>query len=134
MTIVPIRLVAPENPLRAVQAIGEAFLGASGLANVLVFPARAKKLEGAYHVEVMVPGVLKEDVDVEVSGQRLLVTIRRTPRTPFGRSELRRTFPIPYGVDVTGVRASLERGVLAIALPMATSAERRIPVSESLES
>lgn len=133
MSVIPIRLVAPENPFRAALAVGEALLGASGLANVVLFPAKARKLPSAYLVEVSVPGLGKEDVDVEVSGHRLLVTVRRAPRNPFGRSEVRRTFPVPYGVETSGVRASLERGILSITLPMAQSAERSIPVNEPLD-
>lgn len=134
MNAIPIRLVAPENPLRALQAVGEALLGASGLANVVLFPAKARKLPAFYQLEVSLPGIPKDDVDVEISGHRLLVTVRRTSRLPFGRTELRRTFPVPYGVETSGAKASLERGILTIVLPMAQSAERRIPVNESSES
>ncbi len=128
--MVPIRLVAPENPLRALQAVGETLLGSSGLANVLMFPTKVRKLSTAYHIEASLPGVTRDAIAIEIQGHWLHVRVQRLPRTPLGRTEVKRSFPLPPGVQVTAVRALLELGVLTILLPLEQGTPRQIPISD----
>lgn len=79
----------------------------------------------AYLVEVEVPGVKREDIDIEVAGRRISVhgerkekervgILRRRERT-VGRFACEVT--LPGDVDEDGVEAQLDGGVLTVRLP-----------------
>ena len=85
-------------------------------------PADIEETDDAYVVEVELPGVRKEDVDISVSGRRLIVNgerkekertgvLRRRTRT-VGRFYYEVVLPQP--VDDGAVSASLSDGVLTI--------------------
>ncbi|HEY8373935.1 MAG TPA: Hsp20/alpha crystallin family protein [Pseudonocardiaceae bacterium] len=94
--------------------------------------------QDAYLVEVDVPGVKQEDLDVELAGTELVVTgelkeveregvfRKRTRRT--GRFEYRTT--LPSDVDAERIEAQLADGVLTLRIPKAEVAKpRRIPIT-----
>ena len=79
----------------------------------------------AYVVEVEVPGVRRDDIDIEIAGRRVSVRgerkekervgiLRRRERT-VGRFSCEVT--LPGAVDEDGVEAHLEGGVLTLRLP-----------------
>jgi HSP20 family protein len=89
--------------------------------------------EDAFVVEAEVPGVKREDVNIEVSGNELTISgeikvreregiIRRRTRR-VGRFEFR--VVLPSEVDPEGVDAKLDDGVLTVRVPKAERAERR---------
>jgi|FLYL01.1.fsa_nt_gi HSP20 family protein len=91
--------------------------------------ADLEETDDAYLVEVELPGVKKEDIDVELEGRRLAVTgerkekersgiVRRRTRT-VGRFRYEVVFP--GEVDDNGVEASFADGVLNIRVPKAES-------------
>lgn len=82
------------------------------------------------------PGVHKADVTVTVEGGALTITAKRDTTSP-GRLlhgerrdwTFRRTWALPDGVDVEQISASLEDGVLTLAVPKpAVQRPRRIDV------
>lgn len=89
--------------------------------------------EDAYVVEAEVPGVKREDVNIEVSGRELTISgeikerksegvIRRRTRR-VGRFEFR--VALPSEVNPEGVDAKLNDGVLTVRVPKAERAQRR---------
>ena len=87
--------------------------------------ADVEETADAYLVEVEVPGVRREDVDIEVAGRRLWVRgerkekervgiLRRQERT-VGRFSCE--VLLPGDVDEDGVEAHLDGGVLTVRLP-----------------
>jgi HSP20 family protein len=92
-----------------------------------------EELEDAYVVEAEVPGVRREDVNIEVSGNELTISgeikererkgvIRRRTRR-VGRFEFR--VALPSEVNPEGVDAKLNDGVLTVRIPKAARAQRR---------
>ena len=92
-----------------------------------------EELEDAYVVEAEVPGVKREDVNIEVTGNELTISgeikvreregiIRRRTRR-VGEFEFR--VVLPNEVNPEGVDAKLDDGVLTVRIPKAERAQRR---------
>jgi len=92
-----------------------------------------EELEDAYVVEAEVPGVKREDVNIELSGNELTISgeikvreregvIRRRTRR-VGEFEFR--VVLPNEVNAEGIEAKLNDGVLTVRIPKAERAERR---------
>ena len=93
-----------------------------------------EELEDAYVVEAEVPGVKREDVNIEVvSGNELTISgeikvreregvIRRRTRR-VGEFEFR--VLLPNEVNAEGIDAKLNEGVLTVRIPKAERAQRR---------
>lgn len=82
----------------------------------------------AYHVELPVPGVRPEDVEVTVQENVLRLKAKRSWETPanarrlwqgFSQGEWQQSFTLPGDVNPDKVEASLEHGVLRLSLPKA---------------
>ena len=89
--------------------------------------------DGAYVVEAELPGVKREDVNIELVRNELSITgevkeqkregtLRRHMRRT-GRFEYRVTLPDP--VDAEKIEARLDNGVLTVRVPKSERAERR---------
>ncbi|MBC7220297.1 Hsp20/alpha crystallin family protein [Candidatus Bipolaricaulota bacterium] len=87
-------------------------------------------------VETEVPGATKDDVQVKVEGDRLVITgevkrseeVRNENYIRMGRryGAFRRVFPLPEDVeDRKGIKARFENGVLIVEVPL-----KRAPESE----
>ena len=114
---------------------GARFLSLSGGATVP--PADLEETDDAYVVEVELPGVKREDINVEVSGRRLSVSGERKERE---RTGILRRSTRPAGgfehtvlfageVDEESIEATLDKGVLTVQVPKrarATRADRRV--------
>ncbi len=95
--------------------------------------------EDALVVEMEVPGVMNEQVDVSMSGGELSVRIERPEPEEKDVAYHRRERPVgsfgrvlrmPVEVDADRVEAEIRDGVLTITLPKAESAKpRKIPVA-----
>ena len=91
--------------------------------------------EHAYHVEVDLPGVKKEDIDVDVKDN--IVTIsgeRKTKKevkeedyykveSAYGKFE--RSFSLPENVDIENIHAESEDGVLEVVIPKLQEVEKQ---------
>jgi len=102
---------------------------------------RTNILEGEkdYRLQMDLPGVRSEDLDISVEDDTLTVKAERGLEVPEGytsrRCELsgkvtwRRSFQLGSSVDVESVSARLEHGILTITLPKSEkSLPRRIEV------
>jgi HSP20 family protein len=95
--------------------------------------ADVEETEDTYTIDLDLPGVDKEDIDIEVTGRRLVVSgerkekertglLRRRTRT-VGR--FRYEVALPDQVSADGIDASLSDGVLQVRVPKAKNAQRR---------
>jgi HSP20 family protein len=85
-----------------------------------------------YYVKVELPGVKKEDIQVEFENSVLTLTAKRADKTKDGEStaEYRRALSVPEGVNAEKVSAAYENGLLTLTLPKAEQVKpRRIDVS-----
>ncbi|WP_028485586.1 Hsp20/alpha crystallin family protein [Thiomicrorhabdus chilensis] len=81
----------------------------------------------AYHIEVDLPGVKKDDISVEVKDNRVTISGERKTKeevkeeeyyrmeSSYGKFE--RSFTLPENVDAENVSASSNDGVLEVVLP-----------------
>jgi HSP20 family protein len=96
--------------------------------------------DSAYIIEVELPGVRREDVDVALNGNELVVTgeVKEREREGLFRRRTRRVGNFEFRVTLPGglrdgdVEASLAYGVLKVYVPKAKSTKSsKITVSES---
>lgn len=99
--------------------------------------ADVEETDDAYHVEIELPGIKKDDVTIEVAGRRLTVSGERKEKERVGilrrrtRSVGRFYYEVvlPGEVDEDGIRANLHEGVLTLTVPKAASERpRRIKI------
>lgn len=95
--------------------------------------ADLEESDDAFTVEVKLPGVDKDDVNIEVSGRRVTVSGERKERERKGvlrprHPQLGRFFHeavLPGDVNEDDVTATLNDGVLTVPLPKAETARHR---------
>lgn len=73
-----------------------------------------------YGIEVDLPGLTKEDLKIETESQLLTISGERK-----GRYRVRKVFNLPDDVDLEGVQATHENGVLKLKLPKSTKSKAR---------
>ncbi len=86
-----------------------------------------REASDAYYIEVDLPGVKKEDVDVSVDKNVLTISGKREVsneikeddyyRVESAYGKFSRSFTLPENVDVEKIKASNEDGVLEIVIP-----------------
>lgn len=87
--------------------------------------ADVEETDDAYLVELEVPGIKRDDLDIEVSGRRLSVRGERKEKERVGVLRRRERavgrfsyeLTLPGGIDENEVEAHLDDGVLSIRLP-----------------
>ena len=87
--------------------------------------ADVEETPDAYHVEIELPGVKRDDLDIEIAGRRLTVTGERKERERVGIlrkrertvGEFRYEVTLPGDVDDDAVDAHLDEGVLTVRIP-----------------
>ena len=91
-----------------------------------------------YLLQVEMPGVNKEGLEISTDGNELTIIGRRSLPPVDGtllhhesrRENFRRTFEIDPSIDVNKVNAKIEQGLLTVTLPKAEHVKpRRIAVS-----
>jgi HSP20 family protein len=96
-------------------------------------PVDIEEQDDAYVVEAEVPGVKRQDVNVELIGNDLTISgeIKEQERTGIVRKRTRRTgrfeyhVRLPDQVSADGIDAKLDDGVLIVRLPKAEKAQRK---------
>jgi HSP20 family protein len=94
---------------------------------------------GQYHVECAIPGVKKDDVNIEVSDNRLTITAKRfeeriDENARYQHQEIRRgvftrTIVFPTEVDANNVTAIFDNGILKITVPSAKPVTtKKVPI------
>jgi HSP20 family protein len=96
--------------------------------------------DSAYDIEIELPGVRREDVDVNLNGNELVVTgeVKERKREGLFRHRTRRVgefelrLTLPGSLRESDIEASLAYGVLKLYVPKAeTTKSSKITVSES---
>jgi HSP20 family molecular chaperone IbpA len=100
-----------------------------------VVPVYELKQSGdAYGLELLVPGVTKDAVEIQIDQGELVVTARRRWKAPEGWTEVFRETPdadyrlrvdLNESVNVDKINAELEHGVLRVTLPKAEALKPR---------
>jgi len=94
-------------------------------------PANISANQNEYLVEVEMPGVDKEGIEVSVEGNELTITGRRKIDLPEGElvysesplADYRRVFELGPDVDTSKITAQMEQGVLKLHLPKSEKAK-----------
>lgn len=93
----------------------------------------------SYFVGLDIPGLQKEDLDIEVKDNHLYISGERksaSEKTNVLRSERRygkfsRTFTLPQNVKTEGIQATFENGVLEVVIPKEEKSQpRKIQISD----
>lgn len=91
-------------------------------------PLSIAETEDGFEVEVEVPGVLADDLDVSVHGNRVTLkgerkVAEREGAKPvhreWGAYEFERSFELPVDINGEGLEAELKDGILHLSLPKA---------------
>ncbi len=86
--------------------------------------------EGTVMVTVEMPGVRKEDLEIKIEGNELVILGKRPEPTPEGTyllrerrsGDFRKTFTLDESIDHEGVDGKLADGVLALTLKVKAAA------------
>jgi len=96
---------------------------------VVSFTPKVNTREGkeAYHIEVELPGIKKEDVDVKVDGNVLTISGERNLKDEVKEEDYHkvesfygkfsRSFTLPERVDVENIHAESADGLLEVVIP-----------------
>jgi len=115
-------------------------IGTGVPAEALLPPTDIEETDDAYVVEIDLPDVRAEDVNLELRDNELRITgqYRAHERTGVLRRQGRRVGEFEYAIAIPGevdperVEATLQNGVLTVRLPKASATQpRRIAVRES---
>lgn len=72
------------------------------------------EVENGFMLEVELPGVKKENIDIQV--EKNIVTVKATRERKDTKVTYERSFRLAEDIDVDNIKVSLENGVLAFAL------------------
>jgi HSP20 family protein len=112
----------------------ETALDVTGVSAARQFPVGLHEDKDHTYVRAELPGVKREDINVELADGYLTITAaRKTPATE-GKGEelvsLSRSVSVPEAVQTDKVAAAYENGVLTVTLPKAEAIKpRKITVS-----
>ena len=95
--------------------------------NKLAMPVELKEKENEYTVKAELPGVKKEDLDIDIDKNYITINAKKEEekeenektykKTEFSYGEFSRTVYFPEEIDVENTKAKLEHGVLKINAP-----------------
>ena len=101
-------------------------------------PARVIEAGDGYTLEIEMPGVSKEGVDISVENNELMIVGRRSLPSVDGTlihhescpENFRRTFELDPSIDADKIGAKIEQGLVTLTLPRAEHVKpRKIAVS-----
>ena len=102
-------------------------------------PANIREELDAYLLELEMPGVSKNGIEVTVESNELTIVGHRGDTEPQGEvvyresrhGDYRRTFEIDTSIDTAKIVAKMEQGILRLTLPKAESIKpRKIQVAD----
>lgn len=105
------------------------FWGGSGMQTHSQVPVNVRETDKNYEVELIAPGLKKQDFSLQFSGDNLVVSFdhkeesnnqdqnNRWLRREYRRQSFTRTFTMDETIDADKVSAHYENGVLQITLP-----------------
>lgn len=108
----------------------------ANVTNVTGFTPSVNTREGeyAYHVEVDLPGVKKEDISVDLKDDVLTISGERKTKSEINEKDyykqecsygkFQRSFTIPEDTDVENIEANSEDGVLEVVIPKLKKIEK----------
>jgi len=86
-----------------------------------------RETEDNYHIEVELPGVKKDNVDIQVDGNILTISGERKVRDEVNEEDYHkvesrygvfsRSFTLPEKVDVSNIEAEFKNGILEVTIP-----------------
>jgi len=91
----------------------------------------------AYIIAAEIPGVSREDIDIQFHDGRITLSgVRRERTSPCeqyhrverGHGSFSRTFQLPIPIDAEHITADLHEGVLTVTCPKSAEAVRRIRI------
>lgn len=110
------------------------FWGFNGVQSDLRVPVNIRETDTAYEVEVVAPGLKKEDFHLAFAGDTLTVSFehqeksegenKRWIRREYRSGSFSRSFQVDGTVDVDKAQARYENGVLSLTLPKKEEAKR----------
>lgn len=88
-------------------------------------PANISASQNEYLIELEMPGVNKDGLDILVEGNELTVTGRRQREIPQGElryyesspADFQRTFELSTDIDTAKISAQMQQGILRLRLP-----------------
>jgi len=97
--------------------------------SISTFTPKANTREGefAYHIDVDLPGIKKEDISIDINNGKLTISGQRESKeevkeedyykieTSFGK--FARYFTLPENIDIDNITASSANGVLEVIIP-----------------
>src|SRR5690606_8388848 len=116
-----------EQLLQPLAELGRGGLGALN-------PLDLYETDDAVVLEMAVPGVAPEDLDVSLEGRQVTIRgriagaeddDRRYWLRGMPRGEFSRTVTVPSGIDANGIEANVEKGVLTLRMPKVPEAQAR---------
>lgn len=107
--------------------MNDAFFNVPAQSRALAPALDLSESEDSYFLSFDMPGVEKDKIDVEVQGNRLVVSAERRRKQHSGEDSmsLRRAVTIPDGINPSEIEAQYQDGVLSIALPKAPEAKKQ---------
>lgn len=93
----------------------------------LTIPVDIKEYNDEYKVKVEVPGIKKENIEVELNKNSMMITAKKEEekeetnnkyhKTEFAYGNYSRTIYFPHEINVNDAHAKLDHGVLRLDLP-----------------
>jgi HSP20 family protein len=91
-------------------------------------------------IQMEIPGVVRDEIEIEFSGGQLVVKGERLPTYREGQAEyhrierqhgpFKRVIDLPVPVEAEKIEASYDQGVLSIVLPIRSDAKsKKIPIN-----
>lgn len=126
-------LLTPYNPFKEIREIENRLFNSRAMSaneeNVATYMPKVNTREGefAYHIDVDLPGVKKEDMRIDIKENVLTISGERNFKeevkeedyyrveTRFGKFS--RSFTLPENIDVENIEASSDNGVLEVVIP-----------------
>jgi HSP20 family protein len=102
-------------------------------------PVNVKETPEAFHLELAVPGLYKDQVDINLDGNLLTISGKHEEksnqekesytRREFSYNSFSRTFTLPEHVNAELIHADLNDGILKVNLPKKEEAKQKGPKS-----